>query len=172
MRSKQYESYVHFYIDDYQFERIWNQPKKYISLLSKFKGIIMPDFSIYYDMPIHMKRWNIYRNKFIAAYMQKQGINVIPNIQIMDVDLWNDAISGIETNGVIAVNCGGVKRRYFARQMLNRQIEYICSVINPIKVICYGSDSAIHNIDNAIYFKNNHIERIRNVQRNRIATKL
>ncbi len=62
IRSRQYDSFVHYYIEDYQFERIWNQPSKYVSLLSKYKGMIMPDFSVYYDMPLPMIRWNIFRN--------------------------------------------------------------------------------------------------------------
>ena len=28
---------VHFYKDDYQFERFWNNPDKYISLLQQFR---------------------------------------------------------------------------------------------------------------------------------------
>ena len=35
---------VHFYKDDYQFERFWNNPDKYISLLQQFGAVCSPDF--------------------------------------------------------------------------------------------------------------------------------
>lgn len=43
---------VHFYKDDYQFERFWNNPDKYIPLLQQFGAVCSPDFSLYSDMPL------------------------------------------------------------------------------------------------------------------------
>lgn len=172
IRSVRYDSWVHFYIEDYQFERIWTSPNRYVNLLSRFEGIISPDFSIYYDMPIHMKRWNMYRNKFISAYMQNRGINVIPSIQIVDPVLWEDSINGIAKGGIISVNATGIKRRYFAKQIFKQQMRFIINSLEPIAIICYGSDGVMREYDNVLYFDNNHIKRLRDVQRNRIATEL
>ncbi len=35
---------VHFYKDDYQFERFWNNPDKYIPLLQQFGAVCSPVF--------------------------------------------------------------------------------------------------------------------------------
>ena len=43
---------IHFYLDDYQFERLWNNPQEYIEILKQYKCILSPDFSLYLDMPI------------------------------------------------------------------------------------------------------------------------
>lgn len=32
---KDYDCWLHFFIDDYQFERIWNNPQKYLCLIKK-----------------------------------------------------------------------------------------------------------------------------------------
>ena len=80
LKSKDYESTVHFFIDDYQFERIWNFPERYIDKLSKFKAVISPDFSLYTGMSTISQLWNVYRNRFIGAYMQMKGIEVIPSL--------------------------------------------------------------------------------------------
>ena len=53
--GKDYDCFVHFYEDDASFERIWNNPQKYIPILKKYKGVITPDFSIYRDMPLVMQ---------------------------------------------------------------------------------------------------------------------
>lgn len=64
---------IHFYVDDYQFERVWNYPEKYVEILSAYDCILSPDFSLYMDMPMPMKIWNIYRSRQIGAYYQQKG---------------------------------------------------------------------------------------------------
>lgn len=44
---KDFDCFVIFYEDDKKFERLWNNPKQYLSKLKKFKGVISPDFSLY-----------------------------------------------------------------------------------------------------------------------------
>ena len=70
--------YVHFFIDDYQFDRVWRSPERYLLILSRYKGIIAPDFSLFIDMPLAVQKWNVYRNRVIAAYYAKAGIDVTP----------------------------------------------------------------------------------------------
>lgn len=38
-----YRQWVCFYEDDFLFERIWNNPTRYVAKLSKFEGIVTPD---------------------------------------------------------------------------------------------------------------------------------
>ena len=75
--SKDYNCWVHFYEDDVAFERIWNNPKKYLPILAKFNGVICPDFSLYRDMPLIMQYWNIYRSRAIGRWLQDNGVSTI-----------------------------------------------------------------------------------------------
>lgn len=52
---------VHFFIDDYQFERVWRSPLQYIDLLSEFHSVMTPDFSLYTDYPKAIQIYNHYR---------------------------------------------------------------------------------------------------------------
>lgn len=45
---------AYFSKDDFKFNRIWNNPKRYLEFLKNFKGIISPDFSLYRNMPLSM----------------------------------------------------------------------------------------------------------------------
>ena len=38
---------VHFFLDDYQFNRVWTDPDRYIPMLQRFKYVLTPDFSLY-----------------------------------------------------------------------------------------------------------------------------
>ena len=51
---REYNQWIHFYEDDYKFERIWRNPKRYLAILKRFNGVILPDFSLYRDMPFVM----------------------------------------------------------------------------------------------------------------------
>ena len=42
---------VHFFIDDYQFNRVWAQPDAYLDRLRRFQAVCSPDFSTYTDFP-------------------------------------------------------------------------------------------------------------------------
>ncbi len=81
------ETWVHFYMHDYKFERVWNNPKKYLPILKKFKGVITTDFSLYREMPIAMQIWNTYRNRALAYYLQSNGINIIYNVRFVMKEL-------------------------------------------------------------------------------------
>lgn len=45
------EKGVHFFLDDYQFERIWRKPDQYLPMLQQFRYVMTPDFSLYTDFP-------------------------------------------------------------------------------------------------------------------------
>ena len=72
---------VHFFIDDYQFERVWNNPDKYIEKLRKYVCVASPDFSPYGDMPLVLQLYNHYRKHWVARYFQENGVTVIPTIR-------------------------------------------------------------------------------------------
>lgn len=71
---------VHFYIYDYHFERIWNNPPRYLDFLKKFDAVIGPDFSMYNEMSPILQTYNLYRNLYMEQYWESEGINVIPNV--------------------------------------------------------------------------------------------
>lgn len=52
----------HFFIDDYQFERVWQRPEHYLDVLRGYDCVLAPDFSLYMDMPDPMQEWNRYRS--------------------------------------------------------------------------------------------------------------
>ena len=72
---------VHFFLDDYQFERIWNNPDKYIDKLKRYVCVASPDFSPYDDMPFALKIYNHYRKHWVGRYLQEHGVTVIPTIR-------------------------------------------------------------------------------------------
>ena len=68
---------AHFFLDDYRFERCWKNADSQIEELKKYDGALSPDFSMYTNYPQAFQIWQVYRNRWCAAYWQLHGIKVI-----------------------------------------------------------------------------------------------
>lgn len=90
---------VHFFIDDYQFNRIWNAPDRYLDMLSKFTHVMSPDFSTYTDFPKAIQIYNHYRKHWVGVYLQMYGIDVIPTISWSDRDSFEWCFDGEPAGG-------------------------------------------------------------------------
>lgn len=93
--STDFEAWIHFYEDDAVFERIWNDPQRYLPILKRFSGVITPDFSLYRDMPLVMQQWNTYRGKAIGHWLQANGIPVIANVRFADERSYDFCCMGV-----------------------------------------------------------------------------
>lgn len=127
----------HFYIDDYQFERIWREPNSYVPILKKFNAVIGPDFSIYTNMPKPQQIHNNWRNKVLMAYFQNQGIKVIPNVQWANQDSFDWCFDGLEPGGIFAISTNGCHTKQ-AKEIFMQGYNKMLEVLKPQKIICVG----------------------------------
>lgn len=146
---------IHFFIDDYQFERVWNNPDKYLPILYDYDCILSPDFSLYLDMPMPMKIWNIYRSRQIGAYYQSKGITVIPTISWAEPETFSFCFKGIPEGSIVAVSTIGVKRDDNALKIWTDGMREMIEQIKPSTILVYGGKLEFDygNI-NVIYFDN------------------
>lgn len=134
---------VHFFLDDYQFERIWRSPERYLNMLKAFPFILGPDFSLYTDYPEPLQRWNHYRNQLLTAWMQTQGVRVIPTAG------WSDAASlawcfdGMPKGGTVAVSTVGCLASRQATEGFMRGYNVMLDTLHPDVVIVYGKTTEV-----------------------------
>ena len=132
---------VHFFLDDYQFERIWRNPYENIERLQGFSCVLVPDFSTYSDMPRAMQIWNIYRMRLIGQMMQDAGFNVIPIIRTLGDDTIEWCLEGIEPGGVYANSTVGIVHEDTAfKEICYREMEAVKRILKPECIILYGKD--------------------------------
>lgn len=155
---------IHFYIDDYQFERLWNHPERYVETFKKYGCILSPDFSLYLDMPLPMKIWNVYRSRYLGQYYQKRGIKVIPTMSWADIDTYSFCFKGIPKGSIVSISTVGVIKNRKATELWKKGVDEMIKQINPSTILIYGSkiDYDFKNID-VRYYKNHNVERLRNI---------
>ena len=154
---------IHFYLDDYQFERIWNSPSDYFDILNQYECILTPDFSLYLDMPFAMKIWNVYRSRLIGQYYQQQGLKVIPTISWAEKETFEFCFDGIPEGSVVSVSTIGVKQNEIAMQIWKSGMDAMIEKIKPSTILVYGGklDYDYGNI-NVVYYENKVTERMKN----------
>lgn len=132
-----YAQWVHFYIHDYCFERIWKNPKQYLNLLQKFDGAITPDFSLYRELPLAMQIWNTYRNRALAYWLQNNGINIVPNVRWGDERTYEFAFEGLWQGGTFAVGTNGCIQNKQDRYYFKKGLQKMVDVLKPDTIVNY-----------------------------------
>lgn len=129
---------VHFFIDDYQFERLWNQPKNYTKLLAKFECVVTPDFSLYLDMPLAMKIWNIYRSRMIGQILEDAGCEVIPTLSWAGPETYDFCFDGLPKESTYAVSTVGVMRDEESKKLWVAGMNEAIKQLKPKRILLYG----------------------------------
>ena len=148
---------VHFYVDDYQFERVWNKPQDYTSILFDYDCILTPDFSLYMDMPMPMKIWNIYRSRFIGAYYQNEGLTVIPTVSWAEPETFEFCFKGIEKHGTVSISTIGVKQDDNAMKVWKDGVTEMIRQIEPSCILVYGGKIDYDYGNIKVVYYNNHV---------------
>ena len=131
----------HFYLDDYQFERVWNDPDRYVPILGRFKAVLAPDFSMYTDFPKAVQIFNHYRKQWCAAYWQERGINVIPTICWSTPDSFAWCFDGIPRHSLVCISTvGGFGNHEDNKGAWLEGYEKCLEVLDPSEILLFGKD--------------------------------
>lgn len=128
---------VHFFVDDYQFERVWRTPELYVEKLKQYEAVLAPDFSPYGDMPHACQIFNHYRKHWCAAYWQSQGVTVIPTIRSStDPRSLKWYLDGEPRESVVAISTMWASS---VPEEMREEYETMMKTLEPSHVLVYGS---------------------------------
>ena len=134
-----FDCWVMFYEHDVKFERLWNNPKHYLEKLKKFKGVISPDFSLYRNMPLVMQQWNTYRSRALAVWLQKNDVELIPNVRYNDERTYNFCFDGVEKFKTVAVGTHGCIKNKIDKDYFKKGLAELVKRLSPKTIIVYGA---------------------------------
>lgn len=141
---------LHFYVYDYIFDGehgVWNALIRgtefargfNLGKLEGFDYIIVPDFSLYMDMPVEWQIWNVYRSRVVAHALQELGYKVIINVRWTDETSYEFCFEGIEEGSIIAVGSYGCSKERIDRALFDNGLEEAIKRLRPKSIIIYGS---------------------------------
>lgn len=129
---------VHFYIDDYQFERLWKNPDKYVDKLKQYVAVTSPDFSPYGNMPLATQIFNHYRKHWVAKYLQDRGVTIIPTIRAStDERSLEFYLEGEPKEGIVTFSTMWTNDENRLQYTL-REYNIMYDTLKPKKIFLYG----------------------------------
>lgn len=162
LSTKDVDCGIHFFIDDYQFERVWNDPMTNIDRLARFECVLTPDFSLYLDMPRAMQIWNIYRSRFVGQMMERHGLEVIPTVSWSTPESFTFCFDGLPKGKTLAISTVGVKRSDEALSIYRAGVAEMVKRLKPKRILLYGGMvEADYGDAEIVEFKNEVTERMK-----------
>lgn len=137
--KRPYDKGLHFFVDDYQFTRLWSNPDAYLDMLRKFKVVCTPDFSTYTDFSKAVQIYNHYRKHWLGAYWQANGITVIPTISWSDRDSFSWCFDGEPVGGTVAISSVGTQLNKDSRKLFIDGYNEMLARLQPSLIYFYGN---------------------------------
>jgi ParB-like chromosome segregation protein Spo0J len=147
---------VSFYSYDNYFENWWFYPKRYVTKLlnSGIKYAVMPDFSMHTpgEESRVLSLWSLYRNRWLACYMQEAGLKVIPNITWATEDedfLKRHIIPTLPKKiPLLAIQIQTVDEQSPSHKKYVQQLQYILDTVKPDGLLLYYGKAGKRIFDN------------------------
>lgn len=127
---------VHFFVDDYRFNGIYDNPERSLERYSQYAFLLSPDFSTYADMDLWRQIESVAKNRWVGAYWQSKGILVIPTISWSTPRSYEFCFDAVEQNSTVAIGMIGCKRNKLG---FMRGYNAMLEKLNPSKVLCFGT---------------------------------
>jgi len=137
LRKRQLGDTVHFFLDDYRFESCWTSPERAVERIEPFGHALGPDFSVYPWMPRVMQEWQVYRARWVAAYWEWRGIDVIPTATWSSGDSFDLCFSGLPRGVPLAASAVGISPGE-SRDLFRAGLTALCRELEPSRLIIYG----------------------------------
>jgi hypothetical protein len=129
---------VHGYLADSRLNGIWNNPQRYVELLSNCHSIIAPDFSICRGMPKHERIRSTWRSRAVCAFLQTHGLVAIPNIRWAELEDFDFVLEGVPKNSPVAISTQGLIRDTSLRQIFEQGCKVLVRELEPSDLVVYG----------------------------------
>lgn len=149
---------VHFFVDDFRFETVYNHPEKSLERYGKYRFLLTPDYSLYAEMDPWRQIESVGKARWVGAKWQAEGKIVIPTVSWGLARTYEFCFDGIQKNSIIAIGMIGCKRN--KNDFLKGYYQMLYK-IEPEAIICLGTpfDEMDGNIITVDYLKSRKVVR-------------
>ena len=129
---------AHFFIQDYRFYSVYSQLTRYADMLCKLGVVCSPDFSEYTDYPDALNIWSHYRKHAVAAFWQRNGVNVIPTICWTDPSSFEWCFDGEPEESTVAIAFMMSENQKQERANFKAGFSEMMRRLRPKQILWYG----------------------------------
>jgi len=133
--DKNLQKGVHFFVDDFRFETIYNHPEKALESYGKYRFLLTPDYSLYAEMNPWRQIESVGKARWVGAKWQAKGKIVVPTVSWGLARSFEFCFDAIQKNSIVAVGMIGCKRN---KADFLRGYYQMLTKIEPEAIICLG----------------------------------
>lgn len=104
---KKYDGYqhaIHFFLYDCCFSGLWKKLDTRTYEMRDYELLLTPDYSLGVDVPDFCNKRHLYMTRFVGAYWQQCGYNVLPTASWGNVDSFRYCFEGLPEQSLLAVS--------------------------------------------------------------------
>lgn len=152
--THQEDTILHFFLDDYRFrDAVWYNLERTTYNICQYDYLFSPDLSLWRNLQTEFYNMkNIYRTRFVGAYWQMCGFNVIPTASWGGLNSFTYCFKGLPQKSVIAVSAMGARANSDAFSLWQYGINRLILERDPSLILVYGEEFEISNITTPIRF--------------------
>lgn len=145
---------VHFFLNDYMFrDAVWCNLEYTTYAIRHFDYYFTPDLSLWKDLPTEFyNKENVYRTRFVGAYWQKCGYNVIPTASWGNLNSFSYCFEGLPEYSVTGVSGMGNRKNTAAYNLWCYGLRRLEEAKSPTLIMVYGQEIDIPGLNTPVKF--------------------
>jgi hypothetical protein len=132
------ESTICFYCADERFLKIRKNPKAYVSLFKRCRGIIGFNISVFYDMPMWKQKSVLGDNLSLDFFYGIRNTPVYPNIRFGSDETRDDFLAAIPKHSLVAIGTYGFINSNVEKDTWREFLNIVLPIVEPWGLIVYG----------------------------------
>ena len=125
---------VHGFKDDYRINSAYQSPERAFKRVEHYACLFTPNYSFFSNMPIARQIDAVFRSRWVGAYWQSRGKEVVANVGWGLPDSYDFCFDGVEKGSTVIVSTMGTGR---TRKGFLHGYEEMLKRIEPEEVWCY-----------------------------------
>jgi len=129
---------LHFYMHDVSFTDFLEHPENYLKEIKEFGGIVSADPSLYTNMPLAVQLYHSFLNRAITFFLQKNKVNVIPNVRWGHRASFEFCFDGLVTRATYAISGYGCVKTKENKELFKEGLSHMLEKLEPKLILVYG----------------------------------
>lgn len=152
---------LHFFLDDWRFrDAIWFNLDRTTYSISSYDYVFTPDLSLWRNLDTDFpNQMNLFRTRFVGAYWQSCGFNVIPTASWGGLNSFSYCFNGLPYESIIAVSGMGSRVNETAFERWCYALRRLEKDRRPILILIYGDPVEIPGLNTPVQFLPNFISK-------------
>ena len=131
-------TFLHGFTDDATLVPFVRNPARMGATFAGFGAILTPDLSVHRDMPLHLRKTQIWTSRQVGAYFQSRGLRVVASVRWGVADDVEYCLVGLPRHSCVAVSTHGVLRDRENRYHFESGLEPMLEGLQPSLLIVHG----------------------------------